>query len=43
MTEHDIRTVKHIVEESAELFGYAVIASWALSFFLERLAYRGRR
>ena len=43
LTDHDVRTVKHVVEESTELFGYAVIASWALSFFLERLAYRGRR
>ena len=43
LTEHDVRMVKHIVEESTELFGYAIIASWAASFFLERLAYRGRR
>lgn len=43
LTEHDVRTVKHIVEESTELFGYAILASWAISFFLEHLAYRGRR
>ena len=43
LTEHDVKTVKHIVEESTELFGYAIIASWAVSFFLERIAYRGRR
>lgn len=43
MTEHDLRTVKRVVEESTELFGYTIIASWAISFFLERLAYRERR
>ncbi len=43
LTEHDIKTVKHVVEEATEFFGYAILASWAISFFLERLAYRGRR
>lgn len=33
-----VRTVKHIVEEGVELFGYAVIFCWALSFLSSRLA-----
>ena len=44
LTEHDLKTVKHVIEEGTEFLGYAIAACWAISFFLERLAdWRHRR
>ncbi len=43
LTTADLTVVKRVVEEAVELFGYAMMTMWAVSFFWERQAYRGRR
>ncbi|MBR1921576.1 MAG: hypothetical protein IJ829_06195 [Kiritimatiellae bacterium] len=43
LSEHEIKTVKHIVEEGTELLGYAVLLCGAVFFFAERLAAWRRR
>lgn len=44
LSEHDVKTVKHVVEEGTEFLGYALAAFWAALFTFERIKdWRRRR